>query len=207
MRVTRYRRMVCFSFLILFSCLPLCLQAQTEPKEFVAGSIQSSIVVEKETWQRDKPTFVTVKVTNISDHAVNLLGIYSFELTTVGDAYAMRRGVTATAYWSPVNISSGTPLELKTESEWLKKGIVVGKVPRGAIHLEPKETKAIKFELSQLHWNKSISSTWPYEPLFEVVPKGSYDLSFDIETDTRKGADDIPRVSHVASNSVRITIE
>lgn len=195
MRIARFIRAFYFCALILFLCLPLELHAQTEGKEYVADFFQCSIEAETQSWSQGRPIFVVVQLKNVSGEDANLLGIYSFEL----------RGVPPAPYWSPVNILSGTPLELETESEGLTKG--GGRAPKGAIHLEAGETKAMRFDLSKLLWNKSFSSIWPYQKLFEVVPKGNYDLIFDVETDRRKNPDNIPYVTHKASNSVRIVVE
>jgi hypothetical protein len=190
MRIANSLWAFCFGCFVLFLAFPLSFNAQTQGREYVADFIRCSIEIETETWSQGKPIFVVVQVKNISDKAVSVLGTYSFELTTVSD------DVPPMAYWSPVNILSGTPLKLRA-----------GKVPEGAIHLEPGETKAMKFELTKLLWNKSISSVWPDQRLFEVVPKGNYDLIFGVETDRGKNSENIPIVTHIASNKVRIEVE
>jgi hypothetical protein len=50
---------------------------------------------------------------------------------------------------------------------------------------------------------KGLSQTL-HQGLFEVVPKGGYDLRFNVETDHRVNSDD---VTHIPSQSVRIAIE
>lgn len=193
MRMGRVLRAFCLGCLILSPCLPLDLHAQTVGKEDVAGSVHCTIEVEAETWSQSKPIIVGVQLKNITDRDVKLLGIYTFEL----------RGVPPIPYWSPADILSGKPLELEYDGD----GIGGGRVPRGAIHLEPGETKALRFDLSNLLWNISGSSRWPHQRLFEVVPKGDYDLLFSVETDQRLNADNIPDVTHIPSNSVRIVVE
>jgi hypothetical protein len=98
-------------------------------------------------------------------------------------------------YWSPVNILNRTALKLDA-----------GKVPEGAIHLELHEIKPIDLDVAKLLWNRNISSVWPNHGLFEVVPKGNYDLIFDIETDRRTNSDNNPIVAHIVSNKVRIVV-
>ena len=186
MQIARCLQTLCFGCLILFLCYPLELHAQSKPKD-VAGLIQCSIETETGTWSRENSLSVAVKIKNISNGPVDLVGGYSFQLTRVDDP--------PMAYWSPVNILDGTPLKLDA-----------GKVPEGAIHLEPHETKAINLDVTKLFWNRNISSVWPNQRLFEVVPKGNYDLIFDVETHRRKNSDNIPIVTHIASNKVRIAV-
>jgi len=186
MQIARCLQTLCFGCLISFLCYSLELHAQSKPKA-VAGLIQCSIETETGTWSREKPLSVAVKVKNISNGPVDLIGGYSLQLTTVDDP--------PMTYWSPVNILDGTALELQA-----------GKVPEGAIHLEPHETRAINLNVTKLFWNRNISSIWPNYRLFEVVAKGNYDLIFDVETDRRKNSDNIPIVTHISSNKVRVAV-
>ena len=193
MRLVRVLRAFCFGWFILLPCLPLELHARTDGSDDVADSIHCLIEVETETWSQGKPVLVVVHVKNISAKDVNLVGIYTFELV----------GVPPIPYWSPVNILTGKPLELEAEVD----GVGGGRVPKRVIHLGAGETKVMRFDLSNLLWNTTVSSRWPYQKLFEVVSKGNCDLIFKIETDHRVNADNIPDVTHIASNSVRIVVE
>ena len=186
MKIARCLQTVCFVCLILFLCYPLELHSQSRPKE-VAGLIQCSIETETGTWALGRPLSVTVKIKNISNGPIDIVGGYSLELTRADDP--------PMKYWSPVNIQGGTPLKLEA-----------GKVPRGAVHLESHETKAINLDVTKLFWDRDISSVWPNRRLFEVVPKGNYDLIFDVETDSRKNSDNIPTVTHLASNKIGIVV-
>ena len=186
MQMAKFLRTLCFGCLTLFLSYPFELHAQSKPKD-VEGLIQSSIETETGTWSRQSPLSVAVKIKNISDGPVDLVGIYSFQLTSA-DAQPM-------AYWGPVNILDGSPLKLDD-----------GKVPKGTIHLEPHEIKAINFDVSKLLWNRNISSVWPNQSLFEVMPVGTYDLIFEVETDRRTNSDNNPIVTHIASNKVRIVV-
>jgi hypothetical protein len=186
MQIARFLKTLCVGCLTLFLCYALELHAQSKPKD-VEGLIQSSIETETGTWSRQSPLSVTVKLKNISDEPVDLAGICSFQLTRA-DAQPM-------AYWSPVNILDGSPLKLDE-----------GKVPEGTIHLEPHEIKAINLDVSRLLWDRNISSVWPNQSLFEVMPKGIYDLIFDVEIARRTNSDNNPIITHIASNKVRIVV-
>lgn len=192
MTIARVLRTVCFVCVILSPCLPLELHAQTEGTGYLADSIHCSIEVEAETWSRDKPIVVVVQLKNISDRDLDLLGIYSFEL----------RGDPPTPYWSPVDVLSGKPLQLVYEDSGGG-----GRVPKAVIHLGAGDAKSMKFDLSNLLWNNSLSSRWPHQSLFEVVPKGDYDLIFNVETDHRVNSDNSHGVTHIPSKSVRIAVE
>jgi len=186
MQMARCLQAVCFGCLILFLCHPLELHAQSKPKD-VADLIQCSIETETGTWSLGTPLSVTVKIKNISNGSVDIVGGYSLELTRADDS--------PMKYWSPVNILDGTPLKLDA-----------GKVPQGAVHLESHETKAINLDVTKLFWDRSISSVWPNRRLFEVVPKGNYDLIFDVETDRRQNLDNIPIITHIASSKIGIVV-
>ena len=187
MQIARCFQTLCFGCLILFLCYPVELHAQSKPKD-VAVPIQCSIETEPGTWSRGNVVSVTVRIKNIADAPVDIVGHYSFTLTRVDGP--------PIAYWSPVNIPDGTPVELEA-----------GKVPKSAVHLELHETKAIKLEVTKLFWDRNISSVWPNKTLFEIVPKGNYDLIFDVETDRRKDSDNIPIVTHITSNKIRVVVE
>ena len=183
MQMARFFQAVCFGCLIVFLCYPLELHAQSKPKD-VAGLIQCSVETETGTWSLGTPLSVTVKIKNISNGPIDIVGGYSLELTRADDQ--------PIKYWSPVNILDGTPLKLDA-----------GKVPQGAVHLESHETKVINLDVTKLFWDRNSSSVWPKRRLFEVVPKGNYDLVFDVETDRRKNSD---KVTHIASNKIGIVV-
>jgi hypothetical protein len=161
-------------------------------KKHLTDSIHCSIEVESEMWSQGKPIVVVVQLENISNSDIDLLGIYTFEL----------RGDPPTPYWSPVDIRSGKPLQLVYEDSGGG-----GRVPKSVIHLGAGNTKSMRFDLSNLLWNQAHSSRWPHQSLFEVVPKGNYDLIFNVETDHRVNAENIPDVTHIPSKSVRIAVE
>jgi hypothetical protein len=182
MKVARCLHTLCFGCLMLLLCYPLELHAQSKPKK-VAGLIQCSVETKTGTWSRGNRLSVAAKIKNISNAPVDLVGVYSFQLTRVDEPMA---------YWSPVNILDGTPLKLES-----------GRVPSGTVHLEAHETKTIHIDVSKLLWDRNISSIWPNRELFEVVAKGNYDLILDVQTDWEKNSDN---VAHVASNKIEIVV-
>jgi hypothetical protein len=96
------------------------------------------------------------------------------------------------------------PLQLAYDSPKKTSG---GRVPRAAIRLGPGDTKVMKFDLTKLRWNTSISSVWPAQKLFEIAPKGTYDLLFAIETNDGANPEGVSVVSHLVSNKARIEIK
>jgi hypothetical protein len=191
MRTARVLRTLRSGGLIFLIFLPLELNAQTEQKANSADTIQC-LIEANPIWTNENPILVSVRLKNASDKEVNLRGIYTFELTGVPGPY-----------WSPVNIRTGTPLELEFASD----GNGGGRVPRDEIHLEPGETREMKLEVSSLSWNKSVSSVWPHKKLFEVVPNGTYDLRFALEAEGQANSDNTPEVIRVVSNSIRIAVD
>ena len=78
---------------------------------------------------------------------------------------------------------SGNPVKLEiVDPDMLKKGIVVGRVPKEKLRLGTGEVRTYKVELTKLYWNDSILSDWPENDLFDVVPKGRYWLEFTVSS-------------------------
>src|SRR4030095_316856 len=100
MQIARCLQGVCVFCLILFLSCPLALHAQSKPKS-LASLIRSSIETKTETWSRESPLSVAVKIKNTSKGPVDLVGGYSFHLTRADDP--------SIAYWSPVNVLDGSP--------------------------------------------------------------------------------------------------
>ncbi len=74
--------------------------------------------------------------------------------------------------------------------------MVVGRVPKAAIHFAQDETKTFKVDLTKIFWNAGMGSDWPRWDLFEAVPKGSYTLLLEIQSDGR-----------VKSNEVKVSVK
>lgn len=199
---------IIFAGLFIISiCLGLDASAQTKPAGEVSQLIECSIQFEGNTLLPGRPATVSVAVKNVSKKSLDVLGTYSFRLVKENDTEAAKHGREPAEYWSPVDILKGTQLKLQVESEPLKKGIVVGRVPSATVHLEEGESKEFKFDLGQLFWNRSIYSGWPSESLFDVVPEGSYRLKFRILTDRGVSRDGGSTFKSVYSNEIQVTVE
>jgi hypothetical protein len=185
---------VCGLVLLTFQGLVVAQQRtdQTPP-------IKASITIDSETLARTKAGIVTITLENISGQEIEFESSCSFNLRSVSkEAMARKHSVVGDSYWGPVNISDGTPLALKIiDPEMQKKGIVVGQVPTPALHFAKNEIKTFKVDLTKLNWNASMLSSWPHEPLFGVVPAGSYSLQFEMQK----------RGSYVSSNEVRVSVK
>src|SRR5262245_52660740 len=186
MQIARCLQTLCVGGLIWLLSCPLELHSQSQPKDF-ESPVECSIETETGTWSRGNAFSVSVRIKNTADRPVDIVGHYNFTLTRVDGP--------PVAYWSPVSIPDGAPAELKA-----------GKVPENAVHLELHETKTIELDMTKLFWDRNFSSVWPRKTLFEVVPKGNYDLTFGVETAGRKNSDNSPMVVHTVSNKVRITV-
>ncbi len=186
---------------IAFICIVAMTLAGLSPAQKTAGPsqlVKPSLTIDSDTLSRQKPIIVTVTIENISGRKIDLKSICSFELLSLSkEAAARNRSVFGDSYWSPVNISTGTPLQLNIiEPEMLKKGVVVGQVPEAILHFAKDETKTFHVDLTKVLWNAHTGNDWPRWNLFEVVPKGSYSLRFEIESG-----------GHVKSNEVNVFVE
>jgi len=161
--------------------------------------IKTSITIESTTLARGKPAIVTITVENISGKELELTPSCSFDLANLSKETLTRKYErVGDRYWGPVTISNSTPTKLDIiDPEKLKQGIVVGRVPKDSLQFAKDETKSFKVDLTTLFWNDSMLSTWPHETLFQVVPKGSYALSFALSTDR----------ATVESNAIEVSVK
>jgi hypothetical protein len=174
-------------------------QKNADPSYLLSQLIKTSVAIDTDTLTPKKPYIVTVTIENISGREIDLKSICSFELLSLDkEAVARVHSVAGDSYWSPVNITTATPLRLDIiEPEMLKKGVVVGRVPDDVLHFALGEARTFKADLVRLFWNASMRNDWPRWNLFEVVPKGAYALRFSIES----------RGGHVNSNEVMTFVE
>lgn len=189
-----YRAVITGLVLLTFQGLVV---AQTSPSS--SQLIKASITIDYETLAQQKPAIATITIENISGREIDLKPIGSLELLSMSrEAQARRYPIRGDSYWSPIDISTGTPLKLEIiDPELQKKGVVVGRVPRVSLKFEKDEIKTFNVDLTKTLWNDSILSTWPNESLFEVVPKGSYSLHFRLNNGD----------SRVRSNEVKVLVQ
>jgi hypothetical protein len=173
--------------------------AQKKSVDAPAPQIKTSIAIESATLARDQSAIVTLTIQNLSGKELDLKAIGSFDLKNLSKESATRKHpVVGDRYWGPANISTSKPTELKIiDPEKQKQGIVVGQVPRVSLQFATDETKTFKVDLTKLFWNDAMSSIWPEEPLFKVVPKGTYALSFGMSL---QGV-------HLESNEVEVSLK
>ena len=159
--------------------------------------LKVSIVIASDTLTRQKPAYVTITVENTSGQELDINSICSFKLlSTRVEAIRRNYSVFRDSYWSPLNLSTGTPLKLEIiNPALLKKGVVEGRVPKEKLHFGSKQTKTYNLDLTKMLWNASMGSDWPCWNLFEVVPKGVYSLAFEIGS-----------TPSATSNAVTVTI-
>lgn len=184
---------------VIFFVMLVGLTAFSSTRQNTAAlpPIKTQISIESDKLTPQKPALVTIAIQNLSEEKIELRALASFELLRNSEeAIARDFAVRGDSYWSPFDLITGKPKLLVTNPEMLKKGIVEGRVIPATMELEGKGTKTMKVNLTELFWNASISSTWPYEDLFKAVPKGPYWLVFELEN---KG--------HIKSNRVDIVIE
>ena len=179
--------------------LPTCsVVGQAKSTRADEQTVNCSIKVDPARIVRGRPVSVEISIENVSRLDINLEAVCSFDLLKIADESIARNfSVIGDSYWSPFDISSGTPLKLHIiEPEMLKKGIVVGRAPKDKLHLSIGEGKTFKVELTKLLWNASVLSGWPKADLFDVVPKGRYWLVLRIRGD-----------EEIKSNKVEVSVE
>jgi len=185
---------------VVCGLLALVFQGSSFAQKGAAPSqlVKASMTVDYDTLAQQKPSVVTVTIANIAGREIDIKSICSFELLSLRkEAVARDHSVFGDTYWSPVDITTGTPLSLNViDPKMLKKGVVVGRVPEEVLHFAKDETKTYKTDLTKLFWNASMGNDWPRWNLFEVVPKGSYTLLFAIQS-----------AGHAKSNEVKVSVE
>jgi len=169
--------------------------AQKEPPP---PQLKISVAIESDQWSRSKPALVTITIENLSSQAVDIESIGSFRLSsTRKDAIARRHEVFGDSFWSPVNVASGTPLQLRImDPELEKKGVIVGSVPKETLHFESREVKKFSIDPTKTLWNAEMGNDWPRWNLFDSVRKGVYSLEFRLS-----GA------GSLTSNAITVTIK
>jgi hypothetical protein len=170
------------TLLLVLAC-SLSPAAQVEEKlpPHPANVIGCVITLDKADWSSNKPANVSGAIDNISDHELELGILPSLELKThrVSAALGTYRAQEE-SYWAPADLFEDKPLE--TDRDEIKKGVLA--ISPKALHLKLPRNGTAKFTLdaSKLKWARTVSSIWPDQPLFTVVPSGTYDLTLVIET-------------------------
>ena len=119
-----------------------------------SNGLRCSIIVKTTHWSNGDPAIVSVTVENISEGKIDLKTIPAFTLNDM-------------QYWCPVNIA-GDDHSLPANA-------------RSNISLEKGAQIDSRIDISMLGWDRGISSIWPWENLYSIVPTGKYMLRLDIE--------------------------
>ena len=169
--------------LMLLILLCLILGCQTERESITqspgrtwgqpSNGLRCSIALEKTRWSKGDPIPVSVLVENVSESRVDLKTIPAFILNEM-------------QYWCPVDIVG--------ENHTLPANA------RSIISLQPGTTTNSIVDISKLGWDRGISSIWPAQDLYSLVPPGFYKLRLDIEIV------DGDNPGWIHSNEIKITI-
>jgi len=139
----------------------------------LSNGLRCSIIAETTHWSNGDPAIVSVTVENISEGKIDLKTIPAFTLNDM-------------QYWCPVNIA-GDDHSLPANA-------------RSNISLEKGTQIYSRIDISMLGWDQGLSSIWPWENLYTIVPAGKYTLGLDIEIV------DGSELSWVRSNEVSVEI-
>ena len=119
-----------------------------------SNGIRCSITAEETHWSNGEYAIVFITIENISEGKIDLKTIPAFNLNEM-------------QYWCPVNIV-GEDHNLPANA-------------RSTISLEKGDQINSKIDISKLGWDRGISSIWPSQNLYSLVPTGNYKLRLDIE--------------------------
>ena len=122
-----------------------------------ANGLRCSIIVETTHWSNGDPAIVSVTVENISEGKIDLRTVPAFTLNDM-------------QYWCPVNIAGDDRDDHRLPAN-----------SRSNISLEKGAQIYSRIDISMLGWDQGISSIWPWENLYSIVPTGKYMLRLDIE--------------------------
>lgn len=168
-------------FLLLLSCSFLGCQAKVESVPPSASrswgepsnGLRSSIDTEETAWSRGNPALVSVLLENVSGSKVDLRTIPALRLNE-------------SEYWCPVDIE--------------EEGQSLPANARSTISLEKGASVNVRIDLSKVGWDRGISSVWPAQNLYALVPPGVYRLRLDIEVIDGGGP------KWIRSNQVQVAI-
>jgi hypothetical protein len=134
--------------------------------------LRCSLRVVSNRWRHGAPAIVAVTIQNRSAKKVTFKTIPSFDL---GDEY-----------WCPVDLTT--------------EGRALNANAHSILSLEKGASLDLQFDVSQLGWDESVSSAWPAENLYELVPPGAYALRLGVELTPG----DKPK--YLRSNEVSVTL-
>jgi hypothetical protein len=138
-----------------------------------SNGLRCSINVEKTRWSKGDSVLVSFIVENVSRSKVDLKTIPAFTLDE-------------TRYWCPIDI--------------VGKDHTLPANARSTICLEKGTSINSTINISRLGWDRCISSVWPAQHLYSLVPPGQYKLRLDIEVI------DVDEPKWIRSNEVEVFI-
>ena len=141
----------------------------------------------------------------ISTRFIIVMGVSGSGKTNVGQSLAEQLGwdfYDADDFHPPENIAkmaSGIPLNDSDRAPWLAllHDLISSNLKAGRRGVLACSALKERYRQQLLNGNPDVQI---------VYLKGTYDLIFDVETDTRENSDDDPIVTHIASNKVRIAV-
>ena len=116
-----------------------------------------SIKSDKQVYEIGEEIKVEVKIKNISQDKILIQTLPAFSLSSKGSL----------GIWSPVKFD--------------KENFYLNANEKTLLQLEPLEEKTFEYNLSQLRWDKQISSKWPSCTLQSFLEPGSYSLVLGVE--------------------------
>lgn len=187
------RRMALIVFFCFLIVLPVHqVNGQDDRKAAKENLVRCSITSEGSHWSRQHPPIVQITIENTADREIKFWAEYLFDLKdvaalsrkfeTLGDRYYSRAGVAAK--------DGRLTLVPKDLKRMIRINRNTSRFVNEEVRLAKGETKQIRVDLTDHLWADGMSSFWPSDHFFALIPKGRYQLIF------RVSGDDVNAVSN-----------
>jgi hypothetical protein len=172
---------------VLLSCLIICFphvvsgQNRTNANE----SLKCSITLDRNHIFSGERVNVQITIENASDSDLKFWAEFLFDLRTV-ESISRQMEIRGDRYYSRSGIATKKgqlALVPKDLNKMVRINRTTSRFVNEEVHLKKGETKQFRVDLTELLWADGISSSWPYEQFWKLVPKGKYRLSFTIARD------------------------
>jgi hypothetical protein len=137
------------------------------------NGVRCVLTVEQRHWGEAADTRIRVRLTNASDVPIELSTVSVFRLEAKGGKPWQNF-----SYWGPADLKADAPAPLITKE--LKGAQALSHQPQ-ILRLEAKSEAEFVVHATNLKWEESISSVWPWRQLFKSVQGGEYELHLELD--------------------------
>lgn len=141
-----------------------------------SDKVKITLLTNKLEWKSNENVKIFLKVENLTNSEIVIgKANFDFRVTDIKDNYNPTFG--KIYYYSPVNLEKHKTTKLKFRKQ---DGLKVGVFERQKLKLNKNEVKEFVIELSNLKWDRNLSSFYPAKEFYKIVKKGKYYLVFSI---------------------------